>query len=254
MGTLDSGDADHVHANALNASRRTIDLSNEELSRRSRKEASKLVRRFETKLSSGGIVEAIRYETQAAGPCQMAQALINIATRSHPGMPLSNSYLLHELAEAKAWRAIGLDFSSKRLLRLTFVQRSELKEQKRFHYHRNISPHLEGIAEQNKYLQAVALAHGYTLSLGAVFKHHPVMPSTEVDKICSVTSIYQTTESETPDAVHFYRSLLASEPGWREFPQGYWVEKGRTSYFFVAESRLMGKAPGTNPPSIASDC
>lgn len=62
-------------------------------------DAAELVAWFEAKLTPEGIAEAIRYETQATDGCMVATALIYLATKRHPKLPLSNSYLLHELAE-----------------------------------------------------------------------------------------------------------------------------------------------------------
>jgi hypothetical protein len=66
-------------------------------------DAAELVAWFEAKLTPEGIAEAIRYATQATEGSQIARAFINIATQLYPKLPLSNSYLLHELMRLTAY-------------------------------------------------------------------------------------------------------------------------------------------------------
>lgn len=198
-------------------------------------DAAELVAWFEAKLTPEGIAEAIRYETQATQGCMMATALIYLATKRHPKLPLSNSYLLHELAEAMAFRKLGFDFSSKALLKLSHMQRGLVTERRREQYQLNPAPHLEGTKEEYEYIQAVARTRGYELSFGTLLKYDPIKPVTEYVKITSLSTEYEARPEETRDAIAFYSGLLESEPGWGEMFASL-HDAGSRRYFFEATS------------------
>lgn len=204
-------------------------------------QAQAIIAECHASLASGGTEEAIRYETQATSASMTACALINLATKIHPGMPLGNSYLIHELAEAKAWQALGHDFSSRKLLKLSHAQRAELSDAKTLLYEQDFGPHLEGIRAQYRYLQAVAVVRGFSISPGTLFEFNPVIPVKEVERVRGLTDEYETVSDEVPHAVAFYAAMRSDEPEWFALFQDL-HERGRIRRFFEVVGNSHGAA------------
>jgi hypothetical protein len=147
----------------------------------------------------------------------VAGILIGLATEHHPNMPISNSYLIHELAEAKAFREKGFDFSSEEILRLSYEEKCDLAENRRRMYLNDREPHLAGIRSQCEYLRTVAAVQGYELHLGVMLQMCPLLPQREVAEVFARSNLYVVVPGEQALAIKFYTDLLLAEPRWHDF-------------------------------------
>ncbi len=171
---------------------------------------------FERKLNSDNIEKIIRYMTQCIDRTQFDGAIINLATETHRGKPLSNSILLHELKEAEEFEAMGYDFSSKKLETMSYNERLEVRNKRNKKYREIREPHLKALVEQYDYLAEVARNRGYNVSPGTILKLSPFSPKVEVEEASAFTEELKYKPLEFNEAMRFVLSLLDEEKDYKD--------------------------------------
>ena len=140
------------------------------------------------------------------------ETFLQLALYTYRGKPISNSYLIHELEEAKQFEALGHNFSSEKLEGMSMDDRIRAMEEKSVVFTKNLWVHLQATKKQSLYLQSVANDKGNKLSRGSILRFNPFITIPDTDKIKAQDPSFQWESEEFDRAYQFIADLLKKEP------------------------------------------
>lgn len=176
----------------------------------------KTSKELEERLNPENIRKAVRYLTQCLDGLQFEQALVNLTTDIYKGKPLSNSILLHELAEAEEFEKLGYYFASEELETMSYKERWAVRE-KRFEKFKEIKkPHFIALKTQYEYLTLIANERGYSVSMWNVLKYSPIITNSEIGKFEQQDLGINTSDGNSEEAIKFSFGLIKDEPIYAE--------------------------------------
>lgn len=170
-------------------SKEQIDFEVEELERKLTPESRKQVRKY---------IDNCNDETDAV--------LLLRPFERYLGMPISNSFFLHELVEVEEFRKKGFEFVE--------VDRPdyEFRKKRAKQYDDDREPHLAATLVHCRYLWLKALQRGLKFSLAACILLDPLSPQKDKEALFAKYPIFNEVEKEKDEAFNFFVELIKDEP------------------------------------------